>query len=187
MQRSLHNAIATAVIAMTATLAAAQPTPAASISEGISSETPSAQKPMRRSAASDDKQGDWKRHRAERMQKHLGQLKARLAIQPGQEPAWAAFAAALQPMPMQAEEKKSWHWDRTAFAQMTTPERIDRMHELRARRAARQDARGDAMKALYAALTPDQQKTFDKETLRLMRQGREAGGRRGHPSGSDGK
>ncbi|MDY0105800.1 MAG: Spy/CpxP family protein refolding chaperone [Giesbergeria sp.] len=105
----------------------------------------------------------------ERMQQrraqHLADLKARLQITPAQEGAWAAFANTVQPGP------RGPGMNRQEMEQLTTPERIDRMRALRAERAAEADRHGDATKALYAALSPAQQKAFDEHTLRQHRKG----------------
>ncbi len=53
--------------------------------------------------------------------------------------------------------------DMAGMAQLTTPERIDRMRALRAQHNAEADRRDDATKTFYAALTPAQQKVFDAE------------------------
>ena len=50
---------------------------------------------------------------------------------------------------------------------LPTPQRIDKMRDMRAQRMAAMEAnmnkRGDATKALYAALSPEQQKVFDSQ------------------------
>ena len=55
------------------------------------------------------------------------------------------------------------------MAKLTTPERIDKMKELRAQHlgemTAAMDKRGEATKAFYAVLTPDQQKVFDTQVM----------------------
>jgi len=96
----------------------------------------------------------------ERMAQRLADLKQKLQITPAQEGAWSAYTSALQPTQMQQRP------NRDEIAQLTTPERIDRMRQLRAQRMAEMDRRADATKAFYAALTPEQQKVFDAETLR---------------------
>ena len=109
----------------------------------------------------------------ERMNKRLGELKAKLQITPAQEGAWTAFTTSMQPPAgkpmMDKEARKKMHDD---MQKLTTPERIDRMKALHAERQANMDKRADAVKALYAALTPDQRKVFD--TLP------HGGGRMGH-------
>jgi hypothetical protein len=51
---------------------------------------------------------------------------------------------------------------------MSTPERIDRMRQMRAQRAAEMDRKGDATKAFYAQLTPPQQRAFDEISMRFF-------------------
>ena len=64
---------------------------------------------------------------------------------------------------------------------LTTPQRIDKMRELRSQRmtamTALMDKRGEATKAFYAALSPDQQKVFDAE--HKMRGDHHGGGHHG--------
>lgn len=101
--------------------------------------------------------------RQARRQKHLAELQGRLQLQPAQEAAWTRFAQSMQPpAPMPARP------DRASWEKMTTPERIDRMQSLQAERQALMKQRAEATKALYAALTPEQQKTFDVHTARFM-------------------
>ena len=99
----------------------------------------------------------------------LADLKTRLQITPAQESAWTEFANTVQ------SHKRTQGMNRQDMAQLTTPERIDRMRALRAERAAEADRHGDATKALYAALTPAQQKTMDEQTLRHHRKGNRMG------------
>jgi periplasmic protein CpxP/Spy len=97
--------------------------------------------------------------RQERMTQRLADLKQKLQITPTQESAWTAYTNALQPTQMQRPH-------RDEFAQLTTPERIDRMRQLRTQRMAEMDQRGEATKGFYATLTPEQKKVFDAQTLR---------------------
>ena len=99
------------------------------------------------------------------MAKHLAELKAALKITPAQEGAWTTYTAAMQsPAGMQARPTPE---QRAEIDKLTTPQRIDKMREMRAQRMTEMNAtmnkRGDATKALYAALTPEQQKVFDAE------------------------
>lgn len=105
----------------------------------------------------------------QRMAQHLADLKTRLQITPAQEGVWTEFANTVQ------SHKRAPGMNRQDMAQLTTPERIDRMRALRAERAAEADRHGDATKALYAALTPAQQKTMDEQTLRHHRKGNRMG------------
>lgn len=108
----------------------------------------------------------------ERHAKRLEALKQKLQITPAQEGAWGTWTAALKPTPHQRP-------DRAEFAKLTTPERIDRMKALRAERNARADQREEATKAFYAALSPEQKRTFDQESLRFAG-GHRFGGEHGH-------
>ena len=109
----------------------------------------------------------------ERMAKRLGEFKQKLQISRGQDGAWETWTAALKPTQFQRP-------DRATFQRMTTPERIDRMKALRAQRGAEMDKRLDATKTFYAQLTPEQQKVFDQDGLRLLNR---MGGKRGHGHG----
>ncbi|MDB5938738.1 MAG: hypothetical protein JWP77_1102 [Polaromonas sp.] len=127
------------------------------------------------------------RHDPARMQawmaKRQAELKARLKITPAQEGAWTAFTAAMQPPTrMMGGEQRPMAAQRAELDKLTTPERIDKMKALRTQRMtemnAEMDKRGEATKALYAALSPEQQKTFDAEHRRM---GEQRG--RGHHGG----
>lgn len=106
---------------------------------------------------------------AERMNRHLADLKQKLQLNAGQESAWASFTAALQPT------AKGPRPDREAIARMSTPDRIDHLRSMRERRNAEMDRRFDATKAFYAQLGAEQQKTFDSETARLFQRGHRRG------------
>ena len=101
-------------------------------------------------------------HMAERHAKHLGELKAKLKLDAGQEAAWKTFADSMQ---MPAAPGIA---DRAAMAKLSTPERIDQMQTLHAQRDAEMKKRGDATKTFYAGLNAEQKKTFDAETARHM-------------------
>ena len=103
--------------------------------------------------------------------KRQAALKAKLAITPAQESAWQTFAASMQP-----PARTGTRMTREDFAKLTTPERIDQMRAHRAERQAAMDQRAEATKTFYAALTPDQQKVFDANTMRP----RHGGGPRAH-------
>lgn len=127
---------------------------------------------------------------AERRTQRLAALKQKLAITPEQEAAWTAWTGALQQHgPMAAagharDRAKEREQMRAEMAQLTTPERIDRMRALRAQHQSRMDQRADATKAFYAALNAEQRKLFDAETARLMQRGGHRGDHHGgHPHG----
>ena len=103
--------------------------------------------------------------RQERMAKRAEALKQKLKITPAQEGAWSTFQTAMHP----ADKGERAHFDRKEMEKLTTPERIDKMRDMRAKHNAEMDRRADATKAFYAQLNADQQKTFDAATLRMHR------------------
>lgn len=110
--------------------------------------------------------------RFERMQAHraarLAALKKKLQLTPAQEGAWSNFTAAQQPSARTAGKARP---DRAEMAKMTTPQRLDRMQTRHAERSAMFAKRIDATRSFYAALTPEQQKTFDTEGMRFGQRG----------------
>ena len=114
--------------------------------------------------------------RMERMQEHrakrLAELKEKLKLNAGQEGAWSTFTAASQP-PAGARPPRM---DRAEFAKLTTPQRLERMQARQAERSAMFAKRAEVTKTFYAGLTPEQQKTFDAETVHFGGHG----GHRGH-------
>ena len=160
--------LAAAVLALAAIGAQAQPAPAAPMPGGPG--------PM---AMHDGMRGQMHEHFQQRMQerhqRRMEGLKRILQLTPAQEGAWSAFAAAMQPTPRAMQQRPN----REEFEHMTTPQRIDRMRQLRAERSAEMDKRADATKTFYAQLTPAQQKAFDEISLKFLgRHGR--GGHGGH-------
>jgi hypothetical protein len=134
-------------------------------------ETPSA------AAAAQNRAWDPAQMRARMEARHAERLKALhdvLAIRPDQEGAFQAFAATMQHPPRPAGAgSRTMGGDRAAMANLTTPERLDRMAQrMQERTAKRQEAfarRAAATKALYAALGPDQRRTMD--ALPMLRGG----------------
>jgi len=119
------------------------------------------------------KMAEFRARMEQRMAQRMGELKQKLQITPAQEGAWNAWTAAMKPT-------GDHHGQRGEWAQLTTPERIDRMRALRAERGAEMDKRMDATKNFYSALNAEQRKTFDAESLRFLGgNGRHHGGHRG--------
>ena len=108
----------------------------------------------------------------QRHQRRAAALKQKLAITPEQENAWASFQQAMQP-----DAQARAPGPRQDWKQLSTPERIDLMQKRADERHARMKQRGDATKAFYAQLTPEQQKSFDS---RAQRAGRGEGWHGGH-------
>ena len=113
------------------------------------------------------------------------ELKAKLKIMPAQEGAWTLFTAAMQPPARMMGAERPMAEQRAELEKLSTPERIDKMKALRAQRMtdmnADMDKRGEATKAFYAALSPDQQKAFDAEHRKMG--GRGGYGGSGHHGG----
>lgn len=107
------------------------------------------------------------------MDKRSAELKAKLKITASQEGAWTTFTSAMKP----SAEMMAKRPDPAEMAKLPTPERIDKMKALHTQHMAdmttAMDKRGDATKAFYAVLTPEQQKTFDAQSM--------------HHQGSEGK
>lgn len=126
----------------------------------------------------DHKPGD----RMEHMKQHMDKFKADLKLTPAQTSAWDTYAASMKPA------ERPQRMDRAEFAKLTTPQRIDKMRELRAQRNAAMDSRADATKAFYAQLNAEQQKTFDSATLRMHGHGdRHHGGKHHRHGGKPGQ
>lgn len=109
------------------------------------------------------------------MAKRQAELKATLKITPAQEGAWTTFTAAMQPPARMGERPTPGQ--RAELGNLSTPERIDKMRIMRSQRMtdmnAAMEKRGEATKTFYAALSPEQQKTFDAEHLKMgQRHGR---------------
>jgi len=112
----------------------------------------------------------------QRHAQRLSALKEKLKITPAQEGAWNTFADAQQLPPAPPAGARM---NRDEFAKLTTPQRLDLMEKRRTERSAMFTKRADATRTFYAGLTPDQQKTFDAESMRRFGPG-DHGGRQ-HP------
>lgn len=110
--------------------------------------------------------------------RHHAALKASLKLTAAQEGAWTTFTAAMKP-PADMAARMAEH---AALVKLPTPERIDKMKALRAQRMGEMtvamDQRGEAVKAFYAVLTPEQQKVFDAHAMQKPRDGGRMGGMR---------
>jgi len=101
-------------------------------------------------------------HMQQRRAQRLAALKEKLKLDASQETAWSTFAAAQQPPAAPAKRPS-----REEVAKMTTPQRLDLMQERQTQRSAAFAKRAEATRSFYAALKPEQQQTFDAETLRM--------------------
>jgi len=109
--------------------------------------------------------GERQGRRHERMQEHLerraAELKTKLQLNPEQESAWTTYLAALKPASPPARP------DPAELARLNTPERLDKLRELRRQRDAEFDRRDAATRSFYAGLNATQQKVFDDSTARF--------------------
>ena len=137
---------------------------------------------------------EWKKDREARMaarqERRAQRLHDILNIRSDQEPAFHAFLADIKPA---SREHKDWAGRKDgaqAAAPMTTPERLDRMAAMMAKRTSERQARfqqrAEAVKRFYAVLGPEQKRAFD--ALHAMRGGMHGGGRGGmrHGGGEGG-
>jgi periplasmic protein CpxP/Spy len=127
------------------------------------------------SASQDGPGKPWTARMQARSEARARALHVILNIRPDQEAAFGAFVATMKPNP----DGKGGHGDRAGaadLASLTTPQRLDRMAAAMADRQARFQQRAAAVRRFYAALSPEQQRSFDSMTA-LMGGGRD--GRRG--------
>lgn len=102
----------------------------------------------------DHMKGHSERH-ARMMEQHHTKLHDALKLSAEQEPAWAKLMAsehAGEAMPVGQTED---------WTKLKAPERAEKMLEMAKARQARMAEHVSALKALYAVLTPEQQKTFE--------------------------
>ncbi len=160
MRANIRPVMLAAALAVSTLTALAQPGPAPGAAPGAG---PAASQPNPERRA----------HLQERMKEHLQQraaaLKARLKLNPEQEGAWNTYIEAMKP-PAQPPLPK-----RAEIDKLSTPERLDRMRELRKQREAEFDKRDTATRAFYGTLNADQKKIFDDNTGRPFREGRQWG------------
>jgi periplasmic protein CpxP/Spy len=125
--------------------------------------------------------GDWRQARQAHEARKLKALHDMLQIRPDQESAFQAFQTAVQPQPPAEQSQRP---ERQEMASLTTPERLDRMARMMADHEARRRARFErvsgAVKALYAALTPEQKRAFDALPALVGPEFGLGGGRMGH-------
>ncbi|MDE2615406.1 MAG: Spy/CpxP family protein refolding chaperone [Burkholderiales bacterium] len=113
--------------------------------------------------------GERHAHRQDRMKEHMAKraadLKAKLKLSAEQESNWNAFLAAMKP-PTHASMPK-----REDMAKLSTPERLDKMNEMRKQRDAAFEQRDAATRTFYNSLNAEQKKVFDENTARLHHHG----------------
>ena len=177
MTHTPRTLLLAALIAGACSVASAQTPPPAPTAQPAAGEASARPQGERRHGRMDpaERQKKMAEHRAKRQ----AELKAALKITPAQEGAWTQFSAAMQP-PAAGQRPRM---DRAEMEKLTTPQRIDRMQQLHAERDAHMKQRGDAVKAFYAQLSPEQQKVFDERAMRHGGRDGERGGRHGQHHG----
>lgn len=101
--------------------------------------------------------------------KKLSALKEALKITPAQESAWNTFAATMKP-PTPGMDKRP---EPAELEKLALPQRIDALHSFHTQHMATMNAhmekRDNAMKALYATLSAEQQKIANAEHMKMLR------------------
>src|ERR1700761_9622387 len=92
----------------------------------------------------------------------LTSLHDALHLTADQEPAWRAYVAAISPDPESQARRRA---AAEMMAGLPTPRRVDLIDAQVEADTAAVHRQGRAVKAFYAALAPDQQATFDRESL----------------------
>ena len=124
----------------------------------------------------DAKRAEFRAKRAEHFAKRQAKVHDALKLNAAQEPAWAAYQAAIKPQPRTAAA----HGDRADWKAMPAPQRMEKRLERSKQRIARMEARLAATKSLYAALSPEQQKLFDENSHRGGHRMKHRGMHKGH-------
>ena len=86
-----------------------------------------------------------------------------LRIRPDQEQAWRSFQQATT---SSAQEDAQRQGAFQRMGQLRAPQRMDLSIQMMRSDLQEMERRGDALKAFYGALSPDQQAAFDRETMR---------------------
>lgn len=187
---SSRQRILWASLLASATFAAAAQTPPPPVvpaSPGMSTNSPaavSAVEQHRMATMNKPHDGKSMERMQERRTKRLADLKTKLKLDASQQGAWSTFTTAIQPPPRGDRPDRAAM--RAEFEKLTTPQRLDRMQARQAERAAMASRRADATRTFYAALKPDQQKTFDSESMHFgPRNGHGPRGEHGGPRGRD--
>jgi protein CpxP len=110
---------------------------------------------------------------AEMRAKRAQKLHDQLGITAGQESAWKAFVASMEPSPHAQQ-------DRAAWAALSAPERMAKSIEHQKQRTAELQARQGALNSFYSVLSADQKKVFDTQTAQMAAHRHERGEHGGH-------
>jgi len=93
---------------------------------------------------------------------YLGRLHYDLRLRPEQEGAWQTFQQSYREDPRQEDEERDAE---QRMPRMNGPQRMDMAIHMAERDLENLRRQGDALKAFYAQLSQQQQRTFDRDTL----------------------
>jgi len=152
-QRTLHKTLLATLLAGLAFGALSQPAPGNTANSPSSAAAPA---PTTTVGAPLGPRTRMQQH----VQQRLARLKAQLKLTADQEGAWSTYTQAMTPPPHPGDPK-----GHEELAQLSTPERLDRMKQMRQQHEAFWDQRDQATRTFYSALSDEQKKIFDRETL----------------------
>jgi protein CpxP len=118
-------------------------------------------------ASQQERMAKWGEHMAKRQAK----IHDALQLTAAQEPAWAAYQAAIKPAAGMGD-----HGDRAAWTTLSAPARMEKMIGMAKQHTAAMESHLAALNTFYAVLTPAQKKAFDAATMH---------GGRGHHRGGE--
>jgi periplasmic protein CpxP/Spy len=98
----------------------------------------------------------------------LDRLHSDLQLSPAQDGAWQGFQQAYRVDPLDMTRERDAE---ARMPSLTGPQRMDLAIGMAEQDLAGMRRRGDALKAFYAGLSPQQQKVFDRDTLAPQQQG----------------
>lgn len=93
----------------------------------------------------------------------LQQLHDALHLRPDQDAAWSDYVRSTTPEPQEMAQRRD---AMQRMSGLNAPARVDLSVQMMKVDLASLQRRGAALKTFYASLTPDQQATFDRETMR---------------------
>jgi len=92
---------------------------------------------------------------------NITQLHNALHLTPTQDPAWKAYLAAVAPNPQMSARRNA---AQSLLPQLPTPRRIALIEATMEQDVTDFRRQGDAVMAFYNQLSPEQQRTFDRQT-----------------------
>jgi hypothetical protein len=94
------------------------------------------------------------------IEKHYARLHDKLQLTAAQQPAWDSFVAKTKPSDQNA--RPDWQ----EIAKLPTPQRLDKVLQIKQEHLQRTEARIQATKEFYATLSAEQKQAFDDATQR---------------------